>query len=798
MPVARAFGAALRNLRRAPAFTALVVLTLALGIGATTAMFSVVDAVLITPIRFPNADRIIEVGIRYEEGASRAPAPAGVIITALREQSELFDAVAAYQFGSGTLTGEGDPEMLSVPVLSTNIFSVFPVAPLAGRLFTPADASAAERVVLISEGFWTSRFGRDPGAVGNLLTIDDVVYRVIGVLPRRFTLPETGPDAWRVVDLDDVNLRARVQVIAMRKPDVTRAHVDDRLRTLSASLRSSGVLPPGQSLMADVPLPVRLGASGANALYLLLGAVAVLLLVACVNVSNLMLVRASGRSGELAVMAAIGAGRSRLLRDAALESVMLAVAGGVAGVWLAGGLLDVILGLTPDQMRMLSRATGDLDGRAVAVALVLTLVTSVASGVFPAWYASRIDPQEALKQQTRSMAGGRHDWWQGALVSTQIGLVVILLAGAGLLLRSFISLNLVDLGFDPDRLAVLEMQLTSPRYAAPGASLSLMRDIENRVESQLGIPVTIATGSPIRVGGFSLDVHPEAEGLTPPPPPSYLPSTRVSADYFDVYGIPILDGHTFTPADGDDAVILNEIMARRYFGSLSPIGRRFRTDTTNPWLTVAGVVGDVKTMGPSDPMGDGMEIYLPYPAVPRAYNFISMTAAVGRNADALLPRMKRIVWELDRNVPIITAVSLREQVGDAISRPRFVLSLSGAFTVLAVLIAAVGVYGVSAYWVARRRREMAIRLALGASPRRLVMTVIGRSLRLAGVGTIVGLVVALGGAKVMQSLLYATDPRDPATFIAVTIFLTVVAVGACAAPALRAARIDPMTTLRAE
>jgi hypothetical protein len=312
--------------------------------------------------------------------------------------------------------------------------------------------------------------------------------------------------------------------------------------------------------------------------------------VACVNVSNLMLVRASGRSGELAVMAAIGAGRSRLLRDAALESVMLAVAGGVAGVWLAGGLLDVILGLTPDQMRMLSRATGDLDGRAVAVALVLTLVTSVASGVFPAWYASRIDPQEALKQQTRSMAGGRHDWWQGALVSTQIGLVVILLAGAGLLLRSFISLNLVDLGFDPDRLAVLEMQLTSPRYAAPGASLSLMRDIENRVESQLGIPVTIATGSPIRVGGFSLDVHPEAEGLTPPPPPSYLPSTRVSADYFDVYGIPILDGHTFTPADGDDAVILNEIMARRYFGSLSPIGRRFRTDTTNPWLTVAVVV----------------------------------------------------------------------------------------------------------------------------------------------------------------------------------------------------------------
>jgi putative ABC transport system permease protein len=367
-----------------------------------------------------------------------------------------------------------------------------------------------------------------------------------------------------------------------------------------------------------------------------------------------------------------------------------------------------------------------------------------------------------------------------------------------LLLRSFISLNRVDLGFDPDRLALLEMQLTSPRYAAAGAALNLMRQIETRVESQLGIPVTIATGSPIRSGGFSFDVHPEAEGLTPPPPPAQLPSTRVSPDFFEVYEIPILEGHTFTPADGDDTIILNEIMARRYFGNLSPIGRRFKTDTRNPWLTVVGVVGDVKTMGPSDPMGDGMEYYIPYPAVPRTYNFISLTAAVGPNADRALPQIKRIVWDLDRDTPIITAVSVREQVGDAISRPRFVLSLSGAFTICAVLIAAVGVYGVSAYWVARRRREMAIRMALGASPDRLVIAVFARSLRLAGAGAIVGLVVALGGATFMRSLLFETNPRDPATFIAITIFLGAVAVGACAAPAIKAARVDPMATLRAE
>ena len=797
MSMARAFAAAIRNLRRAPAFTGLVVLTLALGIGATTAMFSVVDAVLITPIPFPHADRISEIWTRYEEGASRAPAASGIIVGTMREQSELFDAVAGYQFGAGTLTGEGDPEMLTVPVLSPDIFSVFPVAPLIGRLFTQDDATSADRPVLMSEKFWRTRFGRDPGVVGRILTIDDAPYRVIGVLPARFTLPETGPEVWRVVNIDDTTMRGRVQVVVMRKAGVTRAQVDDRLRTLSASMQASGLLPKGQSLVTDVPLPMRIGRGGASALYLLLGAVTTLLLVACVNVCNLMLVRASIRSGELALMAAIGAGRSRLLRDAAMESLLLASAGGALGLWLASGLLGIILGITPGNMLMLSRATGALDLRAVVFAGSVTLITCVIFTMLPAWRASRVDPIDALKQQSRAMAGRRDDWWQGALVSIQIALVVVLLAGAGLLLRSFVKLNQVDLGFNPDRMVTLEMQLTSPRYSAPGVSLNLMREVESRIETQLGYPVTISTGSPIRGGGFSMDVHPEAEGLTPPAPPTYLTSMRASADFFDVYGIPILEGHTFTPDDADTAVIVNDLIAKRYFGNQSPIGRRFRTDTTNPWMTVVGVSADVKTSGPSEPYGD-MEYYIPYPAVPRTYNFISLSAAVGSNPEAAISRIKRIVWDLDSRVPIISAISLREQFGDAIARPRFVLSLSGAFTICAVLIAAIGVYGVSAYWVARRRREMAIRMAMGASPDRLVMSVFARSLRLAAFGAAVGIAIALGGAQVMKSLLFAVDPRDPMTFIGVTILLGVIAIAACLGPALKASRIDPMTTLRAE
>jgi ABC-type antimicrobial peptide transport system permease subunit len=277
-----------------------------------------------------------------------------------------------------------------------------------------------------------------------------------------------------------------------------------------------------------------------------------------------------------------------------------------------------------------------------------------------------------------------------------------------------------------------------------------------------------------------------------------LPSTRVSPDFFEVYQIPILEGHTFTPADGDNAVILNDVMAKRYFGNLSPIGRRFKTDTRQPWLTVVGVAADVKTMGPQDPMGDGMEYYLPYPALPRAYNYITLTAAAGSNADQAIASIKRIIWDLDPRVPINSAVSMREQVGDVISRPRFVLSLSGAFTLCAVLIAAVGIYGVSAYWVSRRRRELAIRMAMGASPDRLVWSVFARSLRLAAIGAAAGLVIAMGGARIMQSLLFAVEPRDPATFIGVTILLGLVAVIACAGPAIRAARVDPMMTLRAE
>jgi len=323
-----------------------------------------------------------------------------------------------------------------------------------------------------------------------------------------------------------------------------------------------------------------------------------------------------------------------------------------------------------------------------------------------------------------------------------------------------------------------------------------MREVERRVEATLGIPASVSM-PPL---GFTVedDALPEVEGSAPSSQVILLPWSigRVSPDFFDVAGVSMIEGRTFGPDDGEDAIIVNDVFARRYFGAQSPIGRRFRSDPKLPWLTVIGVAEDIKVRGPEDAIGEGAEIY--FPMVPGDSRYLSLMVRARDDEAAVLGRVRQIIWELDPKMPILSAATMADRVGDSISRPRFLVSLSGAFTICAVLIAAVGVYGVSAFWVARRRRELAIRLAVGASPDRLLLIVMGRSLRLAAIGTVIGLSIAVGGAKVMTALLFATKPRDPLTFAGITILLAVIAILACVVPAFRASRVDPMTTLRAE
>lgn len=791
----RDLATALRSLRRAPAFSALVVLTLALGVGATTAMFSVVDAVLINPLPFPDAGRLADVRLLYEKDASRQVPQPHVLVRAVRSEPALFAAVEAYAVTAVTLTGVGDAARLSFPAISAGLPATLGIAPLVGRLFTEDEAAAGERVVLISERFWTSRFGRDPTILGRRVVLDDVAFEIVGVMPRTFVFPFATADLWQPLDVSASAGLARITMATRLRPGVSLAQADHRLSLLSAALRAEGSLGRGQSLDAEVPLQLQSGRQGVGVLWLLFAAVGLVLLVACVNVCSLLLVRASARHAEFALKSALGAGKSTLLRIACVESVVLSATGAGSGIGVAKALMELVLRFAPPQMSLLGRASTELDARALGFAIALAFASCLLSGVLPAWRASRVDAIDALKRAS-AFAGSRDDRWQGAMVTAQLALVVVLLAGAGAMLRSFVRLTAVDLGFDPGRLAVVDLQIPQ-RYASAEAAAAFVRQVEERAEARLGLQVAITSAMPVRSGGYDMDAQPEAEGRPSASRQVALPVARVSTDYFATLGIPIVEGRSFSAGDGAEAIVINEVIARRYWGDTSPIGRRFRTDPDQPWQTVVGVVRDVKTMGPADAIGEGAELYLPFSRGRRA-PFVALLIATRGDPAIAVQQVKQVIAQLDRGVPITFAGTMAEWVGISVARPRFVLILSSVFAATAVWLSAIGVYGVSAYWVSRRRRELAIRAALGASRPVLAAMVFRRSLRLALAGSAIGLAAALGIGRLLETWLFATSPGDPQTLAAVTTVLALLVVAACSVPAVRAGRVDPVSDLRRE
>jgi putative ABC transport system permease protein len=787
-------GAALRNLGRAPAFTGLVILTLALGIGAATAMFSVVDSVLMNVLPFPNADRLGEIGTVSEmDGRAATTRSTTATLQALRRETTLFTAVEAYTFGTVNVLGGGDPEIVAAPRVTPGLLTMVGVQPALGRLFTDED-TAVGRVAILSDAFWAARFGADPNIVGRDITLDDEPFRVIGVMPRSFRFPEANVRIWLPLDAAPAK-PGRANVIVMRRPELTTTQVNDRLKAMSSEWRAAGIMGQTDSLSIDILLQQRFGRQSGQALYTLFGAVALVLLVACVNVMNLMLVRASGRAGELAMMTALGASATSLVRGVLVESALLAAAGCVAGLALAQGLLRLILAAAPPNLTFLA-ARADLDWRGWGFAVAIAVATCVVCGLLPALRAARNDTIEVLKQRT-SRVSAADDWWQGALVAAQLSLVLLLLTGSGLLLRSFDRLVRVDPGFAVDELAVLEVQLPPHRYGAPGAEMTFMRDLEQRVEARTGVATAISGGAPPTGGGFSFNLTPEVDDRGPVDFSGVtLPFGTVAPDYFETMGIPIVAGRVFTADDGAEAIVINDVMARRLWGDVSPIGRRIRLSEKRPWYTVVGVAADVKQMGPSDPMG-GMEFYQPLTMTARNSFYAFIMRSTG-DRERLLQAARQVVWDIDPKLPIVETATMEGRIGEAIARPRFYLTLSSAFALSGLLLAAIGVYGVSAYWVSRRRRELAIRLALGASRRNVINMVIGRSARLAAIGAAAGLTLAIAGARAIEAMLFQTDSRDPATLVMVTLVLAGLVVAGCIGPAMKAARVDPMTTLRAE
>ena len=496
-------------------------------------------------------------------------------------------------------------------------------------------------------------------------------------------------------------------------------------------------------------------------------------------------------------MSALGASTTGLIRDVMVESLALAIAGCVSGIALARVLLSLILAAAPRQMLFLGSLTSQLDQRALGFAMTIAIVTCLVFGVLPAWRAARIDAIDALKQRAHNMIGASDEWWQSALVTAQLALVLVLLAGSGLLMRSFGKLMAVDPGFDADHLAVVDVQLPRNRYGTPGAGLAFMRELERTVEDT-GLRAVITGGSPPRGGGIWFDVKAAIDdGRTIDLGTEELSFSDVEPDYFSIMGIPMVDGRIFGRDDPADAVIINTLLAKRFFGDSSPIGRRFRLDERQPWLTVVGVAADVSQSGPNESLDNRMEFYQPFEAATENAYFSFVVRAPEANA-AVLQMVKQKLWELDSKLPVVSASTMPDRLGESIAGPRFFMTLSSAFAATGALLGAIGVYGVSAYWVTRRRREIAIRIALGASGQSVMRMVISRSLRLAAVGAFGGIALAAAGTQLIESMLFETTGRDPVTFSGVTVLLVVLVVLGCLVPALKAARVDPMTTLRAE
>jgi putative ABC transport system permease protein len=787
---------AVRRLRKTPGVLALVTLALALGIGGMTAVFSMVDAALLRPLPYANAERLLAVEIQHIPSGRRTAALRGPVFQQLRAQGQFFSAVEGFQFGAATLIGEGPPILVSAPQISPGLLQTLGAVPLAGRLFHEGDAVPQARVALISEGLWTRRFGRAPDVIGRRLLLDEESYEIVGVLPARFAFPERLSEVWRPLAVATPGaLSGFVQAIVMLPPDTGREAARARLDAISARLQDEAAVERDRGLVFDDLFQRRYGRQYSTALYAMFGAAMVVLLVACVNVTNLLLARAVARQSEFALTGALGASRARLFTQTIAESLALAAISAVAGWMVAHALLATFVNLLPPRMIMLS-ALPTLDLRTLIFAVCVATITCLAVGVLPALRIGRINLMSGLHGRIAGTADRQSERWQSALVVTQLALVLTLLTCAGLLLRSFARLINVDAGFDTRNLLTFAIQLPATgRYDVPGERLRLFEGLDSLVEGVPGVgAASFAEGLPPTGGSFSFDITPQAEGgIDVDAPGLRLAHTTVAPDYFSTMGIVLVEGRSFR-TDDEDVVIVNDVLARRYWAGQSPVGHRFRMDAGQPWLTVVGVASDVKQMGLDDPLGD-MELYLPYrrEGTSRVFTFFVRTTG---DHTAVTRMVHERLWTLDPGIPVIESMTMEERLFESVARPRFLLRLSLAFAALAMVLSGIGVYGTAAYSVTRRRREFAVRMAVGATQRSVLALVLKRGIRLAGCGCAIGLALSLMLTRLVTSLLFDTSPHEPVVLVSVTVFLAGLVMLACYVPAFRASRLDPARTLR--
>jgi putative ABC transport system permease protein len=788
-----------RMLLKNPGFTLVAVTTLTLGIGANTAIFSLVEALLLRPLPYAEPDRLV---LMSEKGRNHITYPN---FSDWRERAQSFEGMASIRNQTLNLTGVDTPVSLRGRTVNWNFFHLLGVQPQLGRLFVAEDdRRGAARTALLSDGLWKTQFGADPRVIGRTLMLDGEPYEAIGVLPPGFEYfkaddvyvpigPFLKPDG-----LMQRGVSMGLFALGRLKPGVTLAQANSELTGIAAQLeREYPADNKDRGAMAE-PLKDVMSEGVRRSLWVLLGAVVFILLIACVNVANLLLARGADRQREMALRLALGAGRGRIVRQLLSESLLIALLGGAFGALLGGWMLNGLLALAPDDVPQLYRVS--LNMTALLFTLVVSALTSVFCGLAPALHAARADLGAALKEGGRSTAGAARDRTRKTLLVVEVSLALVLLVGAGLLTRSMARLLGIDPGFNTENLLTMRLNLRSEAYTVP-RRLSLYDESLARLGALPGARGAAITRSlPIDGSDWSSAFR----AADKPSPFGYAALSSISANYFEVMGMRVLKGRVFTSTDTAEAprvAVINETLAARIWPGEDPIGKRLKTgmkefpDQWNPWCEVVGVVADVKleVLEQDTPA----QMYFPLLQRPNSPTLWLVVRTAGDPLQAVAA-VERTVHAVEKDLPIYSVRSMNQLLGSSLATRRLTLVLLAGFAALALLLAAVGIYGVTSYSFRQRTHELGIRMALGAQAGDVLKLVLMQGLKLAFVGVLIGLTAAFSLTRWMKSLLFEVSPTDPMTFAVIALLLIAVALLACWIPARRATKVDPLVALRCD